>query len=81
MTFQIPIRPALYQANATDDDVHPVVIPFDLDHDDPSTDLVSQDDATSALDDQSELLRWHYRLGHLPFTHLCIMAARGEIPK
>jgi hypothetical protein len=71
-------NPTSTMPNATDDDIRPVVIPFDLDHDDPSTNFVSQDDATSALDNQSELLRWHYRLGHLPFTNLRLMAARGE---
>ena len=59
----------------------PDVIPFDLDHDDPATNLASQDDTISALDDRTELLRWHYRLGHLPFSNLRLMAARGEIPK
>jgi hypothetical protein len=59
----------------------PQVIPFDLDHNDPPTNLVSQDDATSTLDSQAELLRWHYRLGHLPFANIRIMAAKGEIPK
>jgi hypothetical protein len=60
----------------------PAVIPFDLDHEDPATDLTSQDDATSTLDSsQAKLLRWHYRLGHLPFGNICLMAAKGEIPK
>jgi hypothetical protein len=59
----------------------PTLIPFDLDHDDPATNLVSQDDAVSTLDDQSELMRWHYRLGHLPFANIQLMAAQGEIPK
>jgi hypothetical protein len=56
-------------------------VPFDLDHDDPATNLPSQDDAVSTLDAQSELMRWHYRLGHLPFSNIQLMAARGEIPK
>jgi hypothetical protein len=38
----------------------PSVIPFDLDHDDPATNLPSQDDSTSALDASTELLRWHH---------------------
>jgi hypothetical protein len=59
----------------------PAVIPFDLDHDDLATNLPSQDDTTSALDASTELLRWHYRLGHLPFPNLRLMAARGELPK
>jgi transposase InsO family protein len=34
-----------------------------------------------ATDDQAELLRWHCRLGHLPFPALCQLAKNGEIPK
>jgi hypothetical protein len=59
----------------------PDVIPFDLNHNDSVTNLPSQDDATSDLDDPSELLRWHYRLGRIPFANIRLMAARGEIPK
>jgi hypothetical protein len=59
----------------------PDVIPIDLDHDNHPANLTSQDDATSNLDSQSELLRWHYRLGHLPFANLRLMAIREEIPK
>jgi hypothetical protein len=40
-------NPASTLPNAPGDDVHPVVIPFDLDHDDPSINLASQDDATN----------------------------------
>jgi hypothetical protein len=59
----------------------PSVIQFDLNYDDPSTNVPSQDDATSTLYSQAELLRWHYCLGHLSFVNICLMAARGEIPK
>ena len=59
----------------------PHLVPFDLDHDDPATNLPSTDDAVSSLDAPSELLRWHYRLGHLPFANIRLMAAKGEIPK
>ena len=38
-------------------------------------------DATVASNDQAELLRWHCRLGHLPFQALCKLAENGEIPK
>jgi hypothetical protein len=62
-------------------DERPTVIPFDLDHDNPQTNLASQDDAASTLDSQAELLRWHYRFGHFPFANICLMAAKGEIPK
>jgi len=35
----------------------------------------------AASDDQAELMRWHYRLGHLPFPKLKQLAVNGEIPK
>jgi hypothetical protein len=38
-------------------------------------------DAISASDDQAELLRWHWRLGHISFSHLKRLAEIGEIPK
>ena len=34
-----------------------------------------------AVDGQAELLRWHYRLGHLAFSKLKQLAIAGEIPK
>ena len=37
--------------------------------------------AAAASDDQAELLRWHHRLGHLPFSQLKTLAKNGEIPK
>ena len=36
---------------------------------------------TQADDDQAELMRWHYRLGHLPFVQLKQLAKKGEIPR
>ena len=35
----------------------------------------------AANDDQAELMRWHYCLGHLPFLRLKQLAINGEIPK
>ena len=35
----------------------------------------------AASDDQVELMRWHYRLGHLPFFRLKQLAINGKIPK
>ena len=37
--------------------------------------------STAAEDDQAELMRWHYRLGHLSFEKLKQLAKNGEIPK
>jgi hypothetical protein len=56
------------------------VIPFDLDNDQEDTNLTNQDDVTSSLDASAELLRWHLRLGHLPFVNIWLMAVRKEIP-
>ena len=35
----------------------------------------------AAVDDQAELMWWHYRLGHLPFPKLKQLALNGKIPK
>lgn len=35
----------------------------------------------AAPDPQAELMRWHYRLGHLSFSKLKLLARLGEIPK
>eukprot|EP00957_Ditylum_brightwellii_P087586 6667588-Ditylum_brightwellii.AAC.1 len=34
-----------------------------------------------AIIDRAELLRWHYRLGHLSFYKLQTLAKQGVIPK
>jgi hypothetical protein len=40
-----------------------------------------EDTQLAAADDQTELMRWHYHLGHLPFSRLKQLALNGEIPK
>jgi hypothetical protein len=40
-----------------------------------------EDTQLAAADNQTELMRWHYRLGHLPFVNLKQLALNGEIPK
>jgi hypothetical protein len=35
----------------------------------------------AAADDQAELMQWHYRLGHLSFPKLKLLAKNGEIPR
>jgi hypothetical protein len=35
----------------------------------------------AAANNQAELMRWHYRLGHLTFAKLKQLALNGEIPK
>jgi hypothetical protein len=66
--------------NGPDEPDRPNVIPFDLDNEQEDTNLTNQDDATSSLDASAELMRWHLRLGHLPFANIRLMAARKEIP-
>ena len=34
----------------------------------------------TAVDNQAELMRWHYRLGHLPFSKLKQLVLNREIP-
>ncbi len=49
---------------------------------DPSPPLTEEDKYCVAVpDDQEELMRWHYRLGHEPFTRLKSLAENGKIPK
>jgi hypothetical protein len=40
-----------------------------------------EDTTLAAADNQVELMQWHYRLGHLPFSKLKQLALNGEIPK
>jgi hypothetical protein len=35
----------------------------------------------AAVDDQAELMHWHYHLGHLPFSKLKQLALNSEIPQ
>ncbi len=35
----------------------------------------------AAINDQAELMRWHYRLGHLAFSKLKQLALNGKIPR
>ncbi len=39
-----------------------------------------EDIQLAAADNQAKLMRWHYRLGHLPFPSLKAMALNGKIP-
>jgi hypothetical protein len=48
----------------------------------PSPPLTKEDMYCVATpDDQAELMRWHYCLGHEPFARLKSLAENGEIPK
>ena len=43
--------------------------------------LIEEEEEPSKLNPSDELLRWHYKLGHAPFTRLQQMAKRGDLPK
>ncbi len=46
----------------------------------PSSPLAKEDKySLSAPDNQAELMRWHYCLGHKPFLRLKVLALNGEI--
>ena len=44
--------------------------------------LLEQDERDiTSMSLQAELLRWHYRLGHISFTKLRMLVARNILPK
>ena len=45
------------------------------------THVIPDDQEPTSLDLHDELLRWHYRLGHLPFDHIRQLALKGQLPK
>ena len=47
----------------------------------PITQVIPEDTAPTSLDPHDELLRWHYRLGHLPFDQVKQLAQTGQLPK
>ena len=47
----------------------------------PITHVIPEDLEPKTLDPQDELLRWHYRLGHLPFDRVKQLASKGQLPK
>ena len=47
----------------------------------PKTHVIPDDPEPKTLDPQDELLRWHYRLGHLPFGRVKQLAHKGQLPK
>ena len=47
----------------------------------PITHVIPEDQEPTSLDPHDELLRWHYRLGHLPFDRIKQVALRGQLPK
>jgi hypothetical protein len=47
----------------------------------PATLIEEEEDTIAATSPRGELLRWHYRLGHLSFSKLKIMALLNMIPR
>ena len=47
----------------------------------PIPQVISEDPEPTSLDPHDELLRWHYRLGHLPFEWVKQLARTGQLPK
>ena len=46
-----------------------------------SVESIDIDASLESPDRSAELLRYHYRLGHLPFNKLKLLAKLGEIPQ
>ena len=46
-----------------------------------TTHIIPDDQEPTSLDPHDELLRWHYRLGHLPFDCIRQLALKGQLPK
>ena len=47
----------------------------------PLTHIIPEDQEPKSLDPNDELLRWHYRLGHLSFNRIRQLARMGQLPK
>ena len=43
--------------------------------------MIPEDQEPTSLDSHDELIRWHYRLGHLSFEHILQLAHSGQLPK
>ena len=47
----------------------------------PITHVIPEDPEPKSMDPQDELLRRHYRLGHLPFDRIKQLSNKGQLPK
>ena len=43
--------------------------------------VIPDEQEPKSLDPKDELMRWHYRLGHLPFDSIKQLADKGQLPK
>ena len=47
----------------------------------PISHMIPEDTEPTSFDPYDVLLRWHYRLGHLPFDRVRQLAQTGQLPK
>ena len=47
----------------------------------PISHVIPEDEEPTSLNPHDELLRWHYRMGHLPFDQIKHLAQSGQLPK
>ena len=47
----------------------------------PITHVIPEDPEPASLNHHDELLRWHYRMGHLPFDRIKQLVQTGQLPK
>ena len=84
---QDPVEPP--HSADDDQDVVPLPIqdeaftppPTTVVHVGPITHVIPDDPEPKSMEPQDELLRWHYRLGHLPFDRIKQLADKGQLPK
>ena len=69
---------ALGKLNDTMTQEHPHTTMVDLG---PITHMIPEYQEQTSLDPHDELIRWHYRLGHLSFERIRPLACSGHLPK
>ena len=47
----------------------------------PISHVIPEDEEPTSLNPHNELLRWHYRMGHLPFDQIKQLVQTGQVPK
>ena len=77
---EIPTQDETYQAKTADEVMTAVPKTTVVDMG-PIAYVIPDDKEPTSLDPHDELLRWHYRLGHLPFDRIKQLASKGQLPK
>ena len=78
------LKKQLEKETASSDSPSDTVLPMDFRFDEPLEDFDTAPHTLRNLnetDKRTLMLRWHYRLGHMPFRHLRAMAKKGLIDK